>query len=326
MSEAPKHARHAAATPAAPQASSEAEQTALASSRGELARGAHAVTPEVLPDRLPLVQKLHDFAENRNPYTPAERLYTDRTSEEVSRLDGRALDRPFELPLPVKVGMGVAAAIALVAGGVFVYRTADSILYADEREQAALQESLSRDVTLGLPALSTLLPLDDASIMATLQEGGLNVVSLSDLLGSADGFEVVKLADGVEASEAVTEAAVWAGTGSVDAAEAVRLLNGSWTLSVDRSDGVNMNARFADFTSGSADAALAAAVTAQGLDGTATGDVTQDSSGNTIQVGQLSTDDALYQWQVSVCPLKDVYAVSGMPNTAMYVGVRFVQL
>ena len=67
----------------------------------------------------------------------------------------------------------------------------------------------------------------------------------------------------MDASNAETAAALWTGVGSLNAAEAVHLLNGSWLLAIDRSDGVNLNVRFADFTSGSAEAALAAAVTAQ---------------------------------------------------------------
>lgn len=325
MSEAPKHAKHAARPSDAQANASTDEQTALSPKPGTLARGAHAVTPEVVPDRPPLVQKLHDFAENRNPYTPPERLYTDRTSEEVSRLETKGLRRPFDLPLAVKIVLGASVAVAAVAGGVFVYHSADAILNADQREQAALQESLAREVRLNLPALSTLAPLDNASILATLQAESANVVDLTPLLADETGMEVVKLADDVDASNAETAAALWTGVGSLNAAEAVHLLNGSWLLAIDHSDGVNLNVRFADFTSGSAEAALAAAVTAQGLDGTATGDVTQDSSGNTIQTGSVTIADVPYQWQISVCPLDEFYGIAGMPETAMYVGVRLFQ-
>ncbi|MFR7403372.1 MAG: hypothetical protein ACLUW6_01590 [Coriobacteriaceae bacterium] len=45
--------------------------------------------------------------------------------------------------------------------------------------------------------------------------------------------------------------------------------------------------------------------------------------GNTYQAGVVSTDNGTYNWRVSVIELDEVYDISGLPNTAFYVGIRF---
>ena len=48
-----------------------------------------------------------------------------------------------------------------------------------------------------------------------------------------------------------------------------------------------------------------------------------DDSGNTYQAGVVSTDNGTYNWRVSVIELDEVYDISGLPNTAFYVVIRF---
>ncbi len=321
MSDAPKHAKHAA--PAGDGANGKGFELSRSIKGGsDLARGgAHAVKPEVLSDKPTVVQRLHDFAENRNPYTPPERLYTDRSAEGVSRLDGTALSRPFDLTMPVKIVMGVAVAAAAIIGGMAVFNTADTVLNAEARSEAAVGEVLSREVSLDLPVLKDIALADDATMRATLEAGGAALIDVKDM-SATGGLSVVKLPADVDPVAAL---ALWAGTGSVSASDAASALHGAWFLSVEREDYVSMTLRFADFDSSDEAAALAAAVTAEGLDGTQNSEVSEDSSGNLIQTGAVDAGGVMFNWQVSVCPLSEVFPVDGMPSSATYVGVRLTQ-
>ncbi len=321
MSDAPKHAKHAA--PEGDGANGKGfELSRITKGGSSLARGgAHAVKPEVLSDKPTVVQKLHEFAENRNPYTPPERLYTDRTSEGVSRLDGTALSRPFDLTMPARIVMGVAVAAAAVLGGIAVFNVADTVLNADARSQAAFEDVLAREVSLDVPVLKDIALADDAAIRATLEANGAALVDVKDM-SETGGLSVVKLPADVDPTAAL---ALWAGTGSVSASDAASALYGAWFLNVEREDYVSMTLRYADFESGDESAALAAAVTAEGLDGTQNSEISEDSSGNTIQTGAVDAGGVMYNWQVSVCSLGEVFSVEGMPSSAIYVGVRFTQ-
>ena len=183
MSEAPKHAKHAARPSDAQANASTDEQTALSPKPGTLARGSARASRRKWCQTGP--RSSRNCTISRRTAILTRRLSAcipTGPSEEVSRLATKGLRRPFDLPLAVKIVLGASVAVAAVAGGVFVYHSADAILNADQREQAALQESLAREVTLNLPALSALAPLDNAGILATLQAESANVVDLTPLL------------------------------------------------------------------------------------------------------------------------------------------------
>ncbi len=61
---------------------------------------------------------------------------------------------------------------------------------------------------------------------------------------------------------------------------------------------------------------------AEGLENTEITDSGVDDSGNTYQAGVVSTDAGTCNWRVSVIELNEVYDISGLPNTAFYVGIR----
>lgn len=61
----------------------------------------------------------------------------------------------------------------------------------------------------------------------------------------------------------------------------------------------------------------------EGLENAEVTDSGVDDSGNTYQAGVVSTDNGTYNWRVSVIELDEVYDISGLPNTAFYVGIRF---
>lgn len=321
MDEIEPRGQHAAASENEMTEAKPAQSTGLASRAA-----AHAVTPEVVKNGASLAERLHDFAENRNPYNPPERLYTDRRSEQVNRLDATALERPFNLPGKAKAVLGCAVALAAVGGGFFLHSVAEGVLLSDEREQAAIQESLSKGVELNLPALKDLSQLDDETIVSTLSADGSTIVDLNSLQGKQDaGLDLYKLPQGEDLETAKATAAMLLTTGLVSGSDAVDVLNGAWRLQVDRGEYLNLNLRYADFSSQTAQDAIAAAITSQGLDGTATSEISLDSSGNTIQTGTVDIAGIPYAWQVSTCPLNEVYAIEGLPSNAQYVGIRIHQ-
>ena len=109
------------------------------------------------------------------------------------------------------------------------------------------------------------------------------------------------------------------GVSKLSASEAALLLNGSWTLDADRSDGTSMRLRYADFSSGSLDAAIA-----EGFDPATIAEdgMGVDEVGNTFKQGTVDVDGTAYTWKVSALPLSEMYDISGLPETAVYVGVR----
>lgn len=286
-----------------------------------------AMRPEVIASGTSLGVRLHDFAENRNPYNPPERLYTDRRSEQVNRLDATPLTRPFDLPKRVKATVGVVAAIATVAGGFAVFNIAQDVLLRDQREQAAIQQTLSKETTWATPVLKDLAVLDDESMRAALEQAaGTPLIDIDALQGQDKaGLDLYRLPEGVTEEDAKTTVLLMTTTGLVSGSDAVNVLHGGWRILVDRGEYLNMNLRYADFVSTSIEEAIANAIAAQGLDGTATSDIAQDASGNTIQTGTVDIAGVPYAWQVSVCPLSEVYAIDGIPESALYVGIRLHQ-
>ena len=47
-----------------------------------------------------------------------------------------------------------------------------------------------------------------------------------------------------------------------------------------------------------------------------------DESGNTFKSGTVQTEDETYFWRVSAVKFNDAYSIKGMPETAIYVGIR----
>ncbi len=212
--------------------------------------------------------------------------------------------------------------VAAVLGGMFLYNWIDQITNEPLRQQEALQENLAREVTLDLPSLAALMPMDDATMMATLTEAGYTLYERTPVGTNPEGgFEVIKL----PADLSVEEAGVMYLTGidKLSAADAVRLLKGAWTMDVSRKAGESIRLRYADFESGTIEKAVQSAMAAEGLESAEVTDNGVDDSGNTYQAGTVATDNGTYNWRVSVIELSEVYDISGLPNTAYFVGIRF---
>lgn len=242
---------------------------------------------------------------------------------DVRYFDGAELSRPQELPPLVRyVTIGIMV-VAAVIGAAFVGKYLDQIMNEPLRQQEALSQNLTREVSYDLPSLGALMPKSDEEVMTALTEAGYTLYERTPVGTNPDGgFEVIKLPSDVSLEEAGVM--YLTGIDKLSAADAVKLLKGGWNLTVSRKSGTDMRVRYADFDSGSLEKAIQNAMQAEGLQNATVTDSGVDDSGNTYQTGTVSTEDgATYTWRVSVIDLSKVYDIAGLPNTAYYVGVRF---
>ncbi len=238
----------------------------------------------------------------------------------VLYLSGEGLARPIEPPRTVVRRSRILFLVAVIIGVVMLALYLDGVFNGPAREQARLDESIQREVDLNLPSLPELIPLDDAGILAKLEQSGDTLYERTPA-GSTEPFDVIKLPPGVSLLDA--GALYLKGTASLTPSEAALLLNGSWDLRVDREQGINMVIHYADFTSGSLERATGNAARSQGFDTAAAGvDSGEDSSGNTFMSGTIDISGATYTWRVSALPLSEVYSQRGLPEDAAYVGIR----
>ena len=85
-----------------------------------------------------------------------------------------------------------------------------------------------------------------------------------------------------------------------------------------------MRVGYADFTSGSLEAAIQSAIASEGFDPATTpeGGAGVDEVGNTFQSGTIDVNGTVYTWKVSALPLSNMYDITGLPESAVYVGIR----
>lgn len=142
-----------------------------------------------------------------------------------------------------------------------------------------------------LPALTSYITLNDDEIKQAVADAGLTVIDKGGMSDDPEAaLELIKLPSDV--SELDAGLMYNKGVSKLSASEAALLLNGSWTLDADRSDGTSMRLRYADFSSGSLDAAIDAAIAAEGFDPATIAEdgMGVDEVGNTFKQGTVDVD------------------------------------
>lgn len=111
----------------------------------------------------------------------------------------------------------------------------------------------------------------------------------------------------------------------MSAVDASKFLTGSWRFTCNRENGTDMRIKYADLKATDPTSALDTAMANEGwLENgqvAVTGEGT-DEVGNTYREGTVATDAGTFNWRISVCPLTEIYSISGLPETAQYVGIR----
>lgn len=249
--------------------------------------------------------------------------HTDYSIEQgnIRYMDGSSLLRPMDMPRSQQIVMAVFVVIAVTIGIRLAAGAITAVNDSNTQNKASVEENLSRTVSYNLPVLTQMADMDDQAILDSLSAAGYTVYNRT-AEGTA-GLDLVKLPEDVTVADA---AAMYAkGVGGLSASQAALLLNGSWTLTVDRSDTLTMAVKYADFSSSTLEAAIQAAVAAEGFQAASTSTDT-DEVGNTFQTGTVDIDDVTYTWRVSAAPLSDKYDIKGLPSNAAYVGIRLTAM
>lgn len=241
---------------------------------------------------------------------------------EVRYPDASSLDRP-QIPTPsARVVIGVLTAIGIIIAIVFMVRFVDAVYFASARNEATVEENITREVPLDIPNVASYMGYDDATLEQELKDAGYIIFEISSPANNPeDDLDLFKFPDDVSVEEGALMYA--RGVSNLTAVDASRILTGSWRFTVERGDTTSMRVRYVDFTSGNLDAALGAAVASQGFDpATATSSGT-DSSGNLFQEGTVVlADGRTASWRVAAIELEHVYDIEGLPDSAVYVGIR----
>lgn len=271
----------------------------------------HDLMPNSLTERLA----------RRKAHTYDTRDLPGFDNKNIAYMDAESLSRPLDSPKHVRMATIVALVAAAVIGGIMLFNYFDAVINAPARERAALEENLSQEVSLGMPGLASLMGLSDEDALAALYATGATFYERVPLGSSPDvSFEVMRLPDGLSIADA--GALYLAGISNLSATDAAKLLHGSWDLSLSRTEGTNLYVRYADFTSGSVQGAIE---NARGEAGLGDGELTDsgiDEAGNTYATGTVSDSGITYSWRISAISLDEVYDVSGLPDDAVYVGIR----
>lgn len=240
----------------------------------------------------------------------------------VRFLDGSSLSRPLDMSKPQLIIMAAFVVAAAIIGGILLFNVLDNVTHSAERAQASVEQNLSRPASMeSLPNLASLVGLDNEEVKAAFAEAGFTIFDKGVLTGTEDGtLDLVKLPADVSEAQAILLYSN--GISKLSAADATLLLNGSWQFTSDPSKGTDMSVKYADFSSGSVEAALQAAVAAEGFDPATASAIAVDEAGNTFMAGTVGAGDGTYNWRVSTIALTSVYEVKGLPETAVYVGVR----
>lgn len=241
--------------------------------------------------------------------------------DRVRYLNGERLSRPLSMPNKYKRLSYILVLIAVAIGVAFLAYYFDTTVNAPIRERQQMQQRINEDIPLDLPPMVQLLPMDDASIIATVEADGSTIFNKSAMQEGTSTLELIKLPSDVDLAEAA--ALYMKGINKLSGIEAATLLNGSWDLDVDRSKGMNMAIHYADFRSGSVDSAIQNALVSEGLDQTELSESGVDGSGNTFSTGNVSVGGITYAWKISALPLSEIYSINGLPENAVYVGIRF---
>ena len=235
----------------------------------------------------------------------------------VRHLDGSVLKRPFDPPRQIWAACIIGALIAAAIGGYFAYQAIDEILYGAEREAASVEENISRDISYDFPNMASLIALDDDTILQQFEDAGYITYELSD---EDEDLDVMKLPSDVTLADAAL--ALADGISSMDAVTASEYLVGSWRLTTSRDSGTTMSLRYSDLQASDAEEAIQTALDSQGWTIDEDTEFEVDSAGNTYVTGTVESDAGTCTWTVAACDLSDVYGISGLPDTAQYVGIH----
>ena len=235
-------------------------------------------------------------------------------------LDGSELSRPVDLPKKNYAAVAVAMVLALVVGAICLNGFLNTVVFGAENQQKEMEAQLNRGVSLDLPLLSDYATKDNDAISKALSKAGFVIYDNStEEDAKANGFDYYNIPSDVTLE---SSSPVFAdGLESADAVTLGTYLPGTWRMLMNRSDGVEVKLRYADFAASTPNAAIANAIASQGFNANKAGSIEQDSAGNYAQSGTTKIGKKTYYWTISTCDLSKVYDCNALPENAQYVGI-----
>ena len=196
------------------------------------------------------------------------------------------------------------------------------VYFSQVRTSSQVEQNMTREIAYDLPQLKDYIAATDAQDVYNDLSERYELVQLGIDDVSSTGFDVFKLPEDVNVDEGA--AALKNGIGSLDILSASKVLNGGWRITMDLTNYQDLRVRYTDFKSSSIEEAILSAIQSEGFDGEDC-EMTKegvDESGNTFKSGTVQTEDETYFWRVSAVKFNDAYSIKGMPETAIYVGIR----
>ena len=259
--------------------------------------------PDWISDRL--------FYSNRREYTD---LHGD-----IAYLDASPLKKTSKMSAQQRIIALVIVAVAIIIGALFVNSTILTYMRDAAMLQQTIDDNLKRTPSIeSLPKMVSVVALDDEGIIGAFQEAGYKTFDASASTESPD-LVLYRIPDDMTVDDASLYFAQ--GIGNLNAAQASKILNGSWYFTSDRENGT-MVVRYADFSTNDPVVAVQSALKQQGFETDSITDSGEDESGNTYTAGTAVVDEHEYKWKISAIPLGDIYSVRNLPEDACYVGIR----
>lgn len=243
-------------------------------------------------------------------------------------MDAPALTHGTAMPATAKLIVAALGLLALFVASFFGLRAYDAVANAPTRYAESIEEALHVGAGLELPLLNSYVGSDNSSIREALASSGYTTIDVDALYASneevdANSIDLVKIPHEMDYDIALDLFQNSLRRASIT--DAIQYLAGSWRFTSYAAEGIDLKVKYADFQSSSIEEAIASAIANQGWSDSTFGETGVDQSGNTFQNGTIQLNDYNMNWSVSVCPLDEVYNVSGLPDNSYYVGVRLVQ-
>lgn len=236
--------------------------------------------------------------------------------------DAKKLLRPQSIQGGARIVAGLVILLAVVAAFHFASKAIDGIYFSEMRKTAQIEENITRSSSYDFPLAKDYVTAGSAQDVYGELASQYTLVQLGVDEVSSTAFDVFKLPADITQEEG--ENALKNGIGSMDILSASKVLNGGWRATMDLTSYQDFRIRYADFHSGTIEAALLEAIQTQGFDGDDCEMTNEgiDESGNTFKSGTVSLNDDTYFWRVSAVKFNDAYSIQGMPDTVIYVGIR----
>ena len=217
----------------------------------------------------------------------------------------------------------VVCAVAIVLALIFTLSFVEKFFKEPARESQLFLNTLEKEVDYQMPILNLYTGLDPAAVRESFASAGYESIDLTDevTLAEGSGYDLVK--NSVECDLELTRKFFTENDENLSPSECAMVINGSWRLDSDSPTGNTVRLRYADVESETIDAAIAKAISYQGLETAEVLEFGVDNTGNTFKAGKVLIDGTEYLWRVSAYNLNGVYDIQGLPENSYYVGTRF---